>query len=695
MKIHVSRIVSFALIFLVVGLFFQFYTSSKYSSEDKTKPIIGNVDAFLNRYEQWKEMAKKGGADRNLVLPLGYSKALSFKFTNAHGIAKLDLTNGSISIEVSGLPEKDAFDVWLVDNKSGPKESVKPEPWDTMVHIGSLKHKGEASRLEARLDREALKSFKIDLIVVAVSSKGPGEAGLLFGSPSLFQRLYYSEQRGQVVKLGFDTSPANSLGDQTDLSFPFNFLVPKPALAAGEETPSLEEMVAFGEELFFEETFDGNSRTCGTCHPMENNLTIDPEFIETRPDNDPLFVAEFNPNLANNFEKPELMREFGLILENVDGFSDLENKFVMRGVPHTLALLTSIRQASNLPANEAHPVEMTGWSGDGAPGTGSLREFAIGAVTQHFTKTLARVAGTDFRLPNDEELDAMEAFQLALGRQADPNLNALVLTDANASTGKTIFINGTGDGVTTPGGKCNTCHLNAGAAANNAGENRNFNTGAEDLPNIPAKLFDPTIPRDGGFGTVNRSPANCTTAPSTTCGFGDGRFNSTPLVEAADTGPFFHNNPVNTIEEAIAFFNGDQFNNNPNNPRALSGQIQMNDTQVTQVATFLRVINALENIRSAVQFGNSALQANDLNSAQKPLAVALAELEDAIEVLDEKNLHPNAVDHLMTSADHIAHAMNTSKTAKRNKFINKAKDKEIKARGEICQVGSDTVLCPN
>ena len=30
------------------------------------------------------------------------------------------------------------------------------------------------------------------------------------------------------------------------------------------------------------------------------------------------------------------MREFGLILENLDGFGDLANKFTMRGVPaHT------------------------------------------------------------------------------------------------------------------------------------------------------------------------------------------------------------------------------------------------------------------------------------------------------------------------------------------------------------------------
>src|SRR5437867_247270 len=103
------------------------------------------------------------------------------------------------------------------------------------------------------------------------------------------------------------------------------------------------QLVAKGQDLFFNETFGGNGRTCGTCHPAENNFTIDPAFIATLPKDNPLFVAEFNPALKENFENPALMREFGLILENLDGFDDLKNKFVMRGVPHTLGLRTSVQ----------------------------------------------------------------------------------------------------------------------------------------------------------------------------------------------------------------------------------------------------------------------------------------------------------------------------------------------------------------
>ena len=69
----------------------------------------------------------------------------------------------------------------------------------------------------------------------------------------------------------------------------------------------LDKLISQGATLFFEETFSGNGRTCGTCHPANNNFTIDPAFIATRPANDPLFVAEFNPALAQ-LERPALMR---------------------------------------------------------------------------------------------------------------------------------------------------------------------------------------------------------------------------------------------------------------------------------------------------------------------------------------------------------------------------------------------------
>lgn len=390
------------------------------------------------------------------------------------------------------------------------------------------------------------------------------------------------------------------------------------ALPTGDDA----ELVARGRQLFFQETFAGNGRTCGTCHPAENNFTLDPAYIARLPDRHPLFVAEFTPALQSGFENPRLMREFALITENLDGFDDLENRFVLRSVPHTFALATSV-------ASPQGP--RTGWSGDGAPGDGSLRAFSTGAVIQHFTRTLERVPEVDFRLPNDDELDALEAFMLSLGRREDPSL-PLPLKGSLARRGQSIFLD---DGL----GKCNLCHRNAGANASLGGAdlgNASFDTGVENLPDPPPSLIGEKRPRDDGFGTP-----------------GNGLFNTPPLVEAADTPPFFHNNAVLTLEGAVAFYASDAFNNSPAG-RALAGLdpkgvgIKLDTAQIEAVAAFLRVLNALENIRQSRALLQPASGGGwlDFLATPRDLGQAVKEMDDAMRVLGEAGLHPQAVKHL-------------------------------------------------
>jgi hypothetical protein len=376
------------------------------------------------------------------------------------------------------------------------------------------------------------------------------------------------------------------------------------------------ELIEKGRQIFFNETFAGNGRTCGTCHPAENNLTIDPTFIASLPKDNPLFVAEFNPALRANFENPRLMREFGLILENLDGFGDLANKFTMRGVPHTLGLRNTVASSDG---------PRTGWSGDGAPGDGSLRSFATGAVIQHFTKTLNRIPGVDFRLPTAEELDALEAFQLSLGRQNELAL-PLQLRGTVAKRGQELFLSPTV-------GKCFRCHGNAGANVpspiGGRSGNLNFNTGVENLPDQPQDLTGERVPDDDGFGTP-----------------GDGTFNTPSLVEAADTGPFFHNNAIETIEGAVAFFNGASFNNSPAG-RAVGG-ILLDGTQVVEIAAFLRVINVLENIRQSIDLLEPVAQraVSTEDRIKRSIRQSAQETQDSIRVLSGGGLHPQAVQHL-------------------------------------------------
>lgn len=422
-----------------------------------------------------------------------------------------------------------------------------------------------------------------------------------------------------------------------------------PENAAAQADPTNRRLIERGRQLFMNETFDGNGRTCASCHPPTNNFTIDPDFIASLPDDDPLFVAEFNPDLAE-LEDPELMRRFGLITENADGF---DRPGVLRGVPHTLGLRisTAVNPAGEEALTRADGStvrDATGWSGDGAPGDGSLRSFAIGAVVQHFPKTLNRVAGVDFRLPTAAELDALEAFQLSLGRQREIELATMNFADPDVQTGKDLF-----DGVGINRG-CSFCHSNAGA--NDAdGFNRNFATNAANLTNMAARRFDPRMPGDGGFDLEPEFQI-----PGIAPKFhGNGSMNTPSLVEAADTGPFFHNNSAKTIEDAVRFYTTRTFSSD--DPFRLSA------AQVRQLAAFLRALNALENVRNLGVLAEDAQRQRE-EQARQTIQVVIADTDDAIEVLTSGplDLYPEAVGLLEQALALAEAARAANQTATRN-----------------------------
>ena len=396
-----------------------------------------------------------------------------------------------------------------------------------------------------------------------------------------------------------------------------------------------------GRRIFFEETFEGNGRTCGTCHPEDNNFTIDPEFIGTLPDDDPLFVAErAEPNpLSENFEKPELMRKLGLILENINGFEDPENNFTMRSVPHMLAMRTSITPPSEM-ANDGTtipPDERTGWSGDGSPVDesvspalrGALRDFTIGAIKQHFPKTLNRKTGVDFRLATEHELDAIEAYMLSLGRQQEAkDITSYVMKNEKAERGRLNYMGvGMANGV-----PCNACHFNGGANTDPNFDfppgispaafeqtNRSFAPRVEELLDQPGDvLADGELPFDDGFG------------------HGTNLFNVPSVIEAADTGPFFHSNQVDIVEAMISFYTSQRV---LRNGEVLPAIVGLNGAQVANVGAFVRVLNADENARSATTLIEQAEGLNKTKDKKVNLYIAKAEIEDAIEVLKGGRLH--------------------------------------------------------
>lgn len=555
-------------------------------------------------------------------IPLSAFRGLS-ESTNAGGIVSIDVAAGVVSSQVRGLTPSERVSLWLVDNRpSAPDSTFAGLTSDVLRIIGEYTVVSGQHTLSVSLGSHFFADFQPDRAFVVGSSGHPALSFVLAGSASLFDRLLQRQVRfadAPEAAQGFDpTAPATRVADFTRL-------------------------VAAGRRIFLQEQFAGNGRTCGTCHVESNNFTIDPAFIATLPASDPLFVAENTPDLAANFEKPSLMRRFGLIVENVDGFEDLVNRFTLRGTQTVLALANSMLRPppgldSTRNGRNPDPTERLGWGNDGLP----LRDFAVGAVVQHATKSMRRRPGIDFRLPTDEELDALAAYQLALGRQEDFTLQTLELKSGIASRGKALFLD-TG-GFFEPGHKnCNACHFNAGGTAGAPFDplGRGFNLSAPTNSNETPLALSLGLPRDGGFGTV----------PLPTGGFGNfaeipgfptlvaEEFNSPSLVEAADTAPLFHNHTLPDLESAIAFYGTPAFQSSVFSIGSLALAVDISpdpqDPEVQAIGAFLRVLNALENIRSSINILDRARQMRTDEDVRELISLALAESKDALEVLSD------------------------------------------------------------
>jgi cytochrome c peroxidase len=663
------------------------------------QPVVGlgDPERLREQYDVWKEITEEP-----YVVELFPSDQLADPGA-AGGWMRLDLEGRRVTAALQGVGD-DAVDLWLIDNADWPDNPAVPDAEDRMVRVGRLTP--AAGDYEVALDvpiEDIVDSrMSIDVVVATPSGTDPLDGQLLFyGAPTLFQRLYALEQR-----LAEEERPVRGGG-----LLAFAVAAPQSPKVPIGFPDVFSDLVTEGENLFFNETFKGNGRSCGTCHFAVNNFTIDVDLIASLPPTDPLFVAETQPPLIfghlqnldpvtyqpRRFENPALMRAFGLIVENLDGFGDLKNRFTMRSVPHNIGMRVSVNRGGGIGFPDG-PDERTGWSGDGSPFglftclgatdpaspgilvRGTTRSFALGAVIQHFPRTLARSfcgPNADFRLPTDDELDAFEAFFFALGRQQELNIqsgatNELILASDVAEKGKILFRD-PGVGEFPNQRTCNACHTNMGANPGGV-VNANIDTNVEEF--LRNRLNDPDFtvvgeprPIDGGFG-LNPGGTFDVLTPGPGNGnenFGNGQFNTVSLVEAADSAPFFHANVAFTVEESIEFYASPEFSPNP------AGRILFTTEERDQVSAFMRAVNALDNIESlAAPRAKKAAEAITVSAPNADavidflLEVAIAEVNDAIEVLEASDLHDsgppsgNAVHQLGRAKIRFAQAQNAS-----------------------------------
>ncbi len=425
------------------------------------------------------------------------------------------------------------------------------------------------------------------------------------------------------------------------------------------ETPELIEQ---GRALFFNETFNGNGRTCGTCHREERNFVIDAEFIKRLPKSDPLFVFETNPKLKN-LEDGKLLRTRGLILENLDGF---DKPPVFRAV-QTINGLRKTMSIGVIDSVTGTPVHETGWSGDGAPGDGSLRCFAIGAVLQHFPKSLNRTPDVDFRFPTDEELDALLAFQLNTGRQETPPLSRMKFRNADVQAGAFKF--STAVMRTRAGGtdarRCGGCHVDGGA-----GDQEPLQIDRQRVTNVSGSPKSPVctggaLTFDGGLGKAQEfeKTIQCNRQTRIVPMFAEidqagtkGSFNISSVWESYETRPFFHDHSAPDVEQLLDFYSSDAFNESEGN-EGRAFVFTRDDRR--QLAALIRVMSTLENIRSALSYieqNRFDLSGIDMEEARNALAVSgtsregVKRLEQAQRGLRARFLNKENVVNLLQAA---------------------------------------------
>ena len=159
-----------------------------------------------------------------------------------------------------------------------------------------------------------------------------------------------------------------------------------------------------------------------------------------------------------------------------------------------------------------------------------------------------------------------------------------------------------------------------------------------------------------------------------------------PLVEAADTGPFFHNNSTKTIEGAVLFYSTRAFNESPSGRRLAELDpngvgISLTQDQNLAVAAFLRVINALENIRTSIKLLDDSRKGRySTGESEALLRLAVRETEDSIAVLGGAALHSGAVINLKEAKRLTEKAIGERF---RNKPTKEAIREQRKAKSEI------------
>jgi cytochrome c peroxidase len=418
---------------------------------------------------------------------------------------------------------------------------------------------------------------------------------------------------------------------------------PTPTSDAGKTlTMPVATQVAQGENLFNGETFQGNGRTCGTCHVASLNLALPPSNIQSRFSTvsatfDPLFIGEtkpssFDPGFDFNLNTLELTQTIPSgapctgtlqgIITSGSGATAARAKVLTQVSPTTYLVYGGMNPALSGIVSDSNSCSGTVMSitagslgaiaGSSVLGLEDPKRMRTSADTANFPQGRGLILENIDGFPPTPPVSRKSPHLLNLSQRLPPfGLSGSVADLQSFATGavtqhfpRTLARNSVG---TAPDFRLPTPdelealevfmraqEFPAGTDPNKFDLNRFVITAAQrrgfvDFFGAAKCSFchNGTVLTDSGVfntGVVNQvinsaGVDNLPCEPSNPCG--SRAFSVRQLFNIANLGPFFHDGSAATLKDVLAFYNSSFFNTSPG--ESVSGQI--NTTAIGPTAT--------------------------------------------------------------------------------------------------------------
>jgi hypothetical protein len=446
---------------------------------------------------------------------------------------------------------------------------------------------------------------------------------------------------------------STSCGSVPNSDFAIN-TTPTPTNDAGQTLSiALATQVAQGENLFNGETFQGNGRTCATCHIASLNFALPPSNIQSRFSTvsttfDPLFIGETKPSSfdagfdfnLNTLELTQTIPSDAPCIGTLQGI-------ITSGSGTTAArakVLTQVSATTYLVMGGMNPA-LSGTVSDGNSCTGTVTSItagSLGAIAASSVlgledpKRMRTSAGTvNFPQGRGLILENIDGFPPTppVFRKSPHLLNLDQRFPRFGLSGSVPDLRSFVTGAVTQ-------HFPRTLARNSGGANPDFRLPTPDeLVAMEAFMLAQEFPagtdpnkfnlnrfvitaaqqrgRDAFFGaakcnfchngpvftdslffntgvvnqTINSAGMdNLPCEPSTACGTRE--FGVRQLFNIANLGPFFHDDSAATLKDVLAFYNSSFFNSSPG--QLFSGPINtsaISPTAADDIVAFLEGIS--------------------------------------------------------------------------------------------------------